>query len=499
MFPGRFRLWELSPRPVPRAALGSGSDRARAGAIPLDPGCCCRAVSSFRQLLSVQIPETYYAHTADGLSVAYQTVGNGPPDVVLLRAWHTNVEHDWEERVLAHVFRRIASFGRLILVDRRGTGLSDRIGARLPTLEQRMDDILAVLDALGSSRAALIGLAAASMLTATFAATYPGRTQALVLYEPRARGRYAQDYPWSATVEQTTRHLDEIESGWGSAAYARELLARIAPSRADDAALVQWLAASQRRSAPPHAAVALAAMENQTDIREVLPAVRVPTLVLQRTAASAEESRWIAGQIPAARLLSMPGPDHMLISGNTDAVVDEIERFLTGTVRTTPQLDRVLATVLFTDLVESTQRLIKAGDRGWADLVGQHHAIVRGLLTTYRGSENDTAGDGFFATFDGPTRAVRCAREIVQSLQLIGLAVRAGIHTGECETADGKAAGIAVVIAARVMAQAAASQILVTSTVKDLVAGSGLIFTAAGAHELKGIPGTWPLYAVLDG
>ena len=477
---------------VPGRAVHGQAPCARSG-LALPGG------ARFKTIVSVQIPETYYAHTADGLSVAYQAAGNGPPDVVLLRGWHTNVEHDWEERVLAHVFRRIASFGRLILVDRRGTGLSDRIGAQLPTLEQRMDDILAVLDVLGSSRAALIGLAAASMLTATFAATYPERTQALVLYEPRARGRYAQDYPWSATVEQATRHLHGIESGWGSAAYARELLARIAPSRADDAALVQWLAASQRRSAPPNAAVALASMENETDIRQVLPAVRVPTLILQRTAASAEESRWIAGQIPAARLLSMPGPDHMLISGNTDAVVDEIERFLTGTVRTTPQLDRVLATVLFTDLVESTQRLINAGDRGWADLVGQHHAIVRGLLTTYRGSENDTAGDGFFATFDGPTRAVRCAREIVQSLQLIGLAVRAGIHTGECETADGKATGIAVVIAARVMAQAAASQILTTSTVKDLVAGSGLIFTAAGAHELKGIPGTWPLYAVVDG
>jgi class 3 adenylate cyclase len=449
--------------------------------------------------VTVQIPETYYAHAGEGLSVAYQTLGDGPPDVVLLRAWHTNVEHDWEERVLAHVFRRIASFGRLILIDRRGTGLSDRMGAELPTLEQRMDDILAVLDAVGSSRAALIGLAAASMLTATFAATYPERTQALVLYEPHARGSYATEYPWSATAEQFTRRRDGIERGWGSAPYARDLLARIAPSRADDAALVQWLAASQRRSAPPQAAVALAAMENETDIRQVLPAVRVPTLVLHRTAASAGESQWIAGQIPAARLLSMPGPDHMLIAGDTDAVVDEIERFLTGTVRTAPQLDRMLATVLFTDLVESTRQLVKAGDRGWADLVSQHHAIVRGLLTTYRGRENDTAGDGFFATFDGPTRAVRCAREIVQSLRPIGLAVRAGIHTGECEIADGKAAGISVVVAARVMAHAAASQILVTNTVKDLVAGSGLIFTTAGDHQLKGVPGTWQLYAVMEG
>lgn len=446
----------------------------------------------------MQIPETRYARTVDGLSIAYQVAGDGPPDVVLLRAWHTNVEYDWEERVLAHVFQRVASFGRLILFDRRGTGLSDRIGAELPTLDQRMDDIIAVLDAVGSSRAALVGLAAASMLTATFAASYPERTQALVLHEPHARGSYATDYPWSATLEQTPRHRQAIERGWGSVTYARELLAQIAPSRADDAALIQWLATSQRRSAPPQAAAALAAMDYQTDVRHVLPAVRVPTLVLQRTAASAEESRWIAGQIPGARLVSLPGPDHMLISGNTDAAVDEIERFLTGTVQTAPQLDRVLATVLFTDLVESTRHLARAGDRGWADLVSQHHAIVRGLLKTYRGQENDTAGDGFFATFDGPTRAVRCAQEIVRSLQPIGLEVRAGIHTGECETADGKAAGIAVVVAARVMARAAGGQILVTRTVKDLVAGSGLIFGAAGEHQLKGIPGTWQLYTVAD-
>jgi class 3 adenylate cyclase len=240
-------------------------------------------------------------------------------------------------------------------------------------------------------------------------------------------------------------------------------------------------------------------MDYQTDIRDVLPAVRVPTLVLQRTVARAEESRWIAGQIPGARLVSLPGRDHMLLSGNTDAVVDEMERFLTGTVQTSPQLDRVLATVLFTDLAGSTRHLTRVGDRGWADLVGQHHAIVRGLLAAYRGQENDTAGDGFFATFDGPTRAVRCAQEIVRSLQPLGLTVRAGIHTGECETADGKATGIAVVVAARVMAQAAGRQILVTSTVKDLVAGSGLIFATAGARELKGLPGMWQLYTVADG
>jgi class 3 adenylate cyclase len=449
-------------------------------------------------MASVQVPETHYARTVDGLSVAYQTVGEGPPDVVLLRAWHTNVEYDWEERVLAHVFRRIAAFGRLILVDRRGTGLSDRIGAELPTLEQRMDDILAVLDAVGSPRAALIGLAAATMLTATFAATYPERTQALVLHEPRARGSYTADYPWSATVDQIRGHVRAIEGGWGSAGHAREILLQLAPSRAEDTALIRWLATSQRRSAPPHAAAALAAMDYETDIRQVLPTVRVPTLVLQRTPARAEESRWIAGQIPAARLVSLPGPDHMLLSGDTDAVVDEIERFLTGTIRTAPQLDRVLATVLFTDLAGSTRHLTRVGDRGWAELVGQHHAIVRELLNTYRGRENDTAGDGFFATFDGPTRAVRCAQEIVGSLQPLGLAVRAGIHTGECETADGKAAGIAVVIAARVMAQATGGQILVTSTVKDLVAGSGLTFAAAGAHELKGVPGMWQLYAVAN-
>jgi class 3 adenylate cyclase len=439
---------------------------------------------------SVQIPETRYARTVDGLSVAYQTVGRGPPDVVLLRAWHTNVEFDWEERVLAHVFQRIASFGRLIVFDRRGTGLSDRIGGDLPTLEQRMDDIVAVLDAVGSPRAAVIGLAAASMLTATFAATYPQRTQALVLHEPRARGSYAEDYPWSATAEQRRKHREVIETGWGSHAHARELLANLAPSRADDVALVEWLATSQRRSAPPHAAVALATMDYETDIRHVLPALRVPTLVLNRRADSAEESGWIAAQIPGASLVHLPGRDHMLISGDTDAAIDEIERFLTGAVRSAPQLNRILATVLFTDLVESTRHLARVGDRGWAELLDRHHAIVRDLLKTYRGQEVDTTGDGFFATFDGPARAIRCAQEIARSLRPLGLEVRAGIHTGECEIADGKAAGIAVVVAARVMAQAVGGQVLVTNMVKDLVAGSGLTFAAAGAYELKGVPDT---------
>jgi class 3 adenylate cyclase len=446
----------------------------------------------------MRIPETRYARTVDGLSIAYQTAGYGPVDVVFMRAWHTNVEFDWEERILAHVFRRISSFGRLILLDRRGTGLSDRAGAETPTLEQRMDDIVAVLDAAGSQRAALIGVASASMLTAIAAATYPERTQALVLWEPRARGSATADYPWSSTAEQTRRYQEAIKNGWGSLRHAREVLAMLAPSRADDDVFAGWLATSQRRSAPPQAALALAVMDYETDVRQVLPAIGAPALVLNRRASSAEESRWIAAQIPGARFVNLPGDDHMLISGDTDGAVDEIERFLTGAVRTAPELDRVLATVLFTDLVESTRRLTAVGDRGWADLMQRHHAVVRELLKTYRGQEMDTAGDGFFATFDGPARAVRCAQEIVRSLHSLGLGVRAGIHTGECETADGKAAGLSVVVAARVMARATDGQVLVTNTVKDLVAGSGLTFDAAGTHELKGIRDPWQLYAAVN-
>lgn len=443
------------------------------------------------------IPATRYAQTADGVSIAYQTLGEGPIDIVLLRQWHTNLEHDWEERVLAEVFRRIAGFGRLILFDRRGTGLSDPIGADLPELDARVDDLTAVLDAAGSATAALItvGKAGAPSIGCFFAATYPERMSALVLYNPRACGHFAPDYPWGARPEDTAVELAETKQSWGEIEPIVEDFAFTASSRTSDRAFAEWWAASQRRSASPRVAQALLAMEVATDVRDVLPAISCRTLVIRRGPLQpVEEAAWIAGQIPSARLLEMPGSDHMLISGDTDAVIDEVERFLTGAVHTAPVLDRVLATILFTDLAASTEQLARLGDHDWAELIRRHHAVVRGLLETYRGRELDTAGDGFFAVFDGPARAVRCAQQIVEDVSRLGLVVRAGVHTGECEVVEEKLAGLAVVVAARVMALAAPGTVLVSSTVKDLTAGAGIELIDAGSHQLKGVPGSWQLF-----
>jgi class 3 adenylate cyclase len=450
----------------------------------------------------VAIPATRYALTADGVSIAYQTLGAGPLDVVLLRAWHTNLEHDWEERVLAQVFRRIGGFARLILFDRRGTGLSDAIGADPPELDARVDDLTAVLDAAGSETAALItvGITGAPSIGCFFAATHPARTSALVLYNPSACGHVAPDYPWGVTHEETAADLAEAKESWGDIETVVAGLAVRAPSRASDRAFAEWLAASQRRSASPRAAQALIAMEAATDVREVLPAISCRTLVIRRGPLQpVDEAAWITGQIRSARLLDLPGPDHMLLSGDTDGVLDEIERFLTGGLHTAPVLDRVLATILFTDLVASTEELARLGDHGWTELIARHHAVVRGLLATYRGRELDTAGDGFFAVFDGPARAVRCAQQIVEDVSRLGLTVRAGVHTGECEVLETKLAGLAVVVAARVMALATPGTVLVTSTVKDLTAGAGIDLIDAGNHELKGIPGSWQLFTAAPG
>lgn len=443
------------------------------------------------------IPVTRYAQTADGVSIAYQTLGDGPIDVVLLRMWHTNLEHDWEERVLAQVFRRIAGFGRLILFDRRGTGLSDPIGADLPELDARVDDLAAVLDAAGSESAALItvGAAGAPSIGCFFAATHPERTSALVLYNPSVCGHFAPDYPWGATPEDNAAELAEARHNWGEVETVIEVNAVTASSRASDRTFAEWWAASQRRSASPRTAQALLAMDAATDVRDVLPAISCRTLVIRRGPLKPmEEAEWIAAQIPSARLLDLPGPDHMLISGDTDSVMDEIERFLTGELHTAPVLGRVLATILFTDLAASTEQLAQLGDHHWTQLIKRHHAVVRELLDTYRGRELDTAGDGFFAAFDAPARAVRCAQQIVEVVSRLGLAVRAGVHTGECEVLDAKLAGLAVVVAARVMALATPGTVLVTSTVKDLTAGAGIELSDAGVHQLKGVPGSWQLF-----
>jgi class 3 adenylate cyclase len=442
-------------------------------------------------------PATRYAHTADGLSIAYQTLGDGPIDVVLLRMWHTNLEHDWDERVIRHLFTRVANFGRLILFDRRGTGLSDPVGDRFPELDQRVDDLTAVLDATSSASAALVSIGGgAAEFCCFFAATHPDRVSHLVMYNPQVCGHRAADYPWGASEAEIAAEIEDVTRAWGEAEANAETLRTVAPSRASDSAFARWWSASQRRSASPRAARMLLTMEAATDVRETLPAIAAHTLIVRRGPLKpAAEAEWIAAHIGGAELVDLPGPDHMMLSGDTDSVIDVIERFLTGTVRTAPVLDRALATLMFTDIVASTERMAELGDSGWVDVIASHHAATRRALETYRGREIDTAGDGFFATFDGPARAVRCAQEIVTATADLGLEVRAGLHSGECEIADGKPTGLSVVVAARVMAEAQPGTVLVTSTVRDLTAGAGIEYSDAGRRELKGLPDDWQLYA----
>ena len=438
-------------------------------------------------------PETRYARSGT-VNIAYQVVGEGRLDLVYVPGWLSNIGLMWDEPGQARLLGRLASFARLIAFDKRGTGLSDSVPIdQLPTLEQRMDDVRAVLDAVGSERAALFGFSEGGLMSVLFAATYPERTSALVAFGIFAKRIWSPDYPWAPRPDARAREIEELERSWGDEMD----LTRIAPS-ADDAAR-RRLADYLRFSASPGAAVALMRMNTQIDVRDVLGAIRVPALILHRTGdldVNVEEGRWIARQIPGARFVELDGADHLLWAGDVDSVVDEVEEFLTG-VRGGPEPDRVLATVLFTDIVGSTERAVAAGDRAWAARLEEHHATVRRQLERFRGVELDTAGDGFFATFDGPARAIRCAVGIRDAVAALGLEIRAGVHTGECERVAGKLGGIAVSIGARVAAVAGPGEVLVSRTVVDLVAGSGLSFAERGVHELKGVPGSWPLFAVL--
>lgn len=436
-------------------------------------------------------PKTQFTRSGD-LHLAYQVIGDGPRDLVYVPGWLSHVELAWEEPSMAAFLRRLASFSRLILFDKRGTGLSDRVpNEKLPTLEERMDDVRAVLDAVGSERAALFGFSEGGNMSALFAATYPARTSALVMFGTFAKRIWSPDYPWAPRLEDRENSYDAIERDWGEMDLSHYI-----PSKANDPIFTERLATYLRRSASPGAAVALLRMNTQIDIRSVLPAIRVPTLVLHRTGdqeANLEESRWIASQIPAARFVELPGGDHFPWIGDSDAVLDEIEEFLTGERRAF-EPDRVLATVLFTDIVSSTERAASMSDRSWLELLHQHHAVVRKELARFRGHEIKTAGDGFVATFDGPARAVRCAAAIRDSVRPLGLEIRAGLHTGEIELTGKDIAGIAVHIAARVCTAASAGEVVVSSTVKNLVAGSGLHFTDRGRQTLKGIPDQWRLF-----
>jgi class 3 adenylate cyclase len=438
-------------------------------------------------------PDTLYAKSGD-LNIAYQVVGEGPLDVIYVPGWISNVELMWQEPAHAHVLGRVAQFARLILFDKRGTGLSDPVPLdRLPTLEQRMDDVRAVLDAVGSEQTALFGFSEGGLMSLLFAATYPQRTTALVLYGVFARRMWAPDYTWGLLPDDRELEIEELERNWGD----RMDLDRLAPS--EDEAFKGRMATYFRRSASPGAAAALLRMNSQIDVRDVLPSIQAPTLVLHRADdrdVKAAEGRWLAGQIPGARYVELAGDAHTLWAGDFDSIVDEMEEFLTG-ARRGPDPDRVLATVLFTDIVGSTEQAKRLGDRRWRELLQQHHALVRHELDRYRGREVDTAGDGFLATFDGPARAVRCASAVRGAVRALGLEIRAGVHTGECELSGDKIAGIAVHTGARIASNAAGGEVLVSSTVKDLVVGSGIEFEDRGEHELKGV-GTWRLYSVAD-
>ena len=437
-------------------------------------------------------PETRYTKSGD-VNIAYQVVGQGPLDLVLVPGWISNIDVFWEEPAFNRFLTRLASFSRLILFDKRGTGLSDRV-ADMPSLEVRMDDVRAVMDAVGSERAALFGYSEGGTKCALFAATYPARTSALIMAGAFARRMSAPDYPWGVTEEQMDAFVDKIQREWGGPVGVDMR----APSMAHDEGFRQWWARWLRASASPAAAVKLVRMNMEIDIRHVLPAIRVPTLILHSVNErflDVEGSRYMAAQIPGAKLVELPGADHAPWLEDADMIVSEIEEFLTG-ARPVSEPDRVLATVLFTDIVGATEKAAGLGDRRWHDLLDSHHACVRRELARFRGREIDTAGDGFLATFDGPARAVRCACAISDAVRPLGVEIRAGLHTGECEVMGEKVGGIAVHIGARVAAHAHANEVLVSNTVKDLVAGSGLSFRDRGIQPLKGVPGDWRLFAV---
>lgn len=443
----------------------------------------------------MKMPETRYTKSGE-VNIAYQIAGDGPIDVIFVPGWISNVELGWEDPAIARFYERLASFSRLILFDKRGTGLSDRVSdEHPPTLEERTDDIRAVLDAAGSPRAAIFGVSEGGNMSVVFAATYPSRTAALITHGIFAKRIWSADYPWAPTPAERQAWLHGLATRWGSDAD----LEIIAPSVARDELISAAFARRSRLSVSPSAAVALGRMNTDMDIRAVLPVLRVPTLMFHAVDdrdSNIEEARWIAARIPDARLIELPGGDHIPFYANQDAVIEGVQVFLTG-ARPTPEADRFLATVLFTDIVNGTSRAAELGDHRWGELIERHHLLVRTQLGRFRGVEVDTAGDGFFATFDGPARAVRCAIEIRDAVRGLGIEIRAGVHTGECEVIAGKTGGIAVIIGSRVREQAAPGEVLATSTVKDLVAGSGLRFEPRGSRRLKGVPDEWQIFSAV--
>jgi class 3 adenylate cyclase len=436
-------------------------------------------------------PDIRYARADDGVNIAYQVLGDGPTDLLFVTLF-SNLVHLWQQPRWAAFHERLSSFARLILFDKRGTGLSDR-PTELPSLERRMDDVRVVLDSVASERVTLVGSMEGGQMTALFAASHPQRTDRLVLYNTVARYVRSDEHPWGLTPEAWREWVTEVGDGWGNAAFMERHLRSIDAELASDPSFVAWYTDEARMAASPAAAAELYRIMGETDITDVLPAIRVPTLLLHRHD-HRETTAYVASRIADATVVELPGNGYLM--SVSDLVASEVER-LHGVARPTPELETILSTALFTDIVGSTQKQAAVGDRAWKGLVTRHHAVVREALSRWRGVENDTAGDGFYATFDGPARAIRCAQEVIAAVKPLGIEVRAGVHTGECEVIDGKCAGLTVSIGARVAAHAEPSEVLVSQTVRDLVAGSGLTFEHAGEHELKGVPDRWQLYRVV--
>jgi pimeloyl-ACP methyl ester carboxylesterase len=447
----------------------------------------------------VNVPETRYARSGE-VWIAYQVFGDGPADLVFAPGYVSNIELGWSIPGRATFLEELASFARVIQFDKRGTGMSDPARGHT-SLETRMDDVRAVMDAARSERATLFGVDTGGMMSIVFAATYPERTAGLVLSGTAARTLWAPDHPWGPSEADYLRSVEEEERRWGSGEHGLEVMRRYSPTL-DPSAAQAW-AAYLRQSASPGAYAAYRRMNMENDVRGVLPAIHVPTVVAHRLGddvVPADAGRYLADRIAGARFVELPGDDHSPFTGNTAELIDEVRRFVTEASQEVSwadaEPDRVLATVLFTDIVESTAKAAELGDAGWRELIREHNAVIRRLLARYRGQEVDTAGDGFFASFDGPARAIRCAQAIREAVQPLGVELRTGLHTGECELLDGKVGGIAVHIGARVAESAGPGEVLVSSTVKDLVAGSGLEFEDRGGAELKGVPGEWRLFAV---
>ena len=431
---------------------------------------------------------TRYAKNGE-INVAYQVFGEGNVNLVFVPGFISHIENYWDEPRLAQWLRRLGSFSRVIMFDKQGTGLSDR-ASKLPCMDDRMDDVRAVMDAAKVEQAAVFGISEGGSLATLFAASHPDRSQALILY-----GAFARFKSWFPTQEALEGLFQYIDSAWGSG----ESLPLFAPTMKDDLALKEWWGKFERLGGSPGAAKTIMRMNSQIDITDILPSVKVPTLIIHRkddVTVNVEGGRLLAERIPDAKYVELSGADHLPFVGeNPNQILDEMAQFLTGGLRPI-ETERILATVLFTDIVDSTKLAAELGDRQWRDLLERHHSLVRGDLNRFRGHEIDTAGDGFFATFDGPARGIRCACAIRDAVSNLNITIRAGLHTGECEVMGDKVSGIAVHIGARVMKKAEPGEVLVSSTVKDLVAGSGLDFNDRGKHSLKGIPGEWRLFLV---